>query len=100
MNQALQNELSAQLPLSDLDPSKPDYFSTGEWERVFARLRDEDPVHYTADSPFGPFWSVTRFEDIVAIDTNHQQFSSARGIIIDSRDFRKVFRNLVKFRKI
>jgi hypothetical protein len=28
------------------------------------------------DCPFGPFWSITRFDDIVAVDSNHEVFSS------------------------
>ena len=39
-------------------------------------------MHYQADSPFGPFWSITRFEDIVAVDSNHQDFSSEPTIVI------------------
>ena len=39
-------------------------------------------MHYQAESPFGPFWSITRFEDIVAVDTNFQDFSSEPTIII------------------
>jgi len=35
-------------------------------------MRKEDPVHYSAETPFGPFWSITRFNDLIAIDTNHQ----------------------------
>ena len=46
----------------------------------FERLRREDPVHYHADSHYGPFWSVTRFEDIKAIDTDHGTFSSEPSI--------------------
>ena len=43
----------------------------------FERLRAEDPVHYTADSEFGPYWSVTKHRDIVAVDSNHAVFSSS-----------------------
>ncbi len=42
----------------------------------FERLRAEDPVHYTKDSEFGPFWSVTKHKDIIAVDSNHRVFSS------------------------
>ena len=45
---------------------------------VFERLRKEDPVHYTAESEFGPYWSVTKFNDIMTVDTNHGVFSSSR----------------------
>ena len=64
------------VPLDSIDLSDPRLFSQNRWQEYFKRVRDEDPVHYIADSPFGPFWSVTRFDDIVAVDTNHQVFSS------------------------
>ena len=47
---------------------------------MFERLRREDPVHFTADSEFGPYWSITRWDDIMAVDTDHEAFSSADGI--------------------
>ncbi|HPF22199.1 MAG TPA: cytochrome P450 [Hyphomonas sp.] len=46
------------------------------WDR-FDRLRKEDPVHYTPDSFAGPYWSVTTYEDIMAVDTDHKRFSSS-----------------------
>jgi cytochrome P450 len=63
-------------PLAELNPGLPDRFATDSFWPVFERLRREDPVHYTPESEWGPYWSVTRFEDIVAVDTNHQAFSS------------------------
>ena len=63
-------------PLAELNPGLPDRFAADSFWPVFERLRREDPVHYTAESEWGPYWSVTRFDDIVAIDTNHQAFSS------------------------
>src|SRR3546814_7707392 len=42
----------------------------------FARLRKEAPVHYCRESYVGPYWSITKFDDIMAVDTNHNVFSS------------------------
>jgi cytochrome P450 len=42
----------------------------------FERLRKEDPVHRCENSQFGPYWSVTRYQDIMDVDTNHKVFSS------------------------
>ena len=42
----------------------------------FARLRRDDPVHYCGESELGPYWSITKYDDIMAVDTNHQVFSS------------------------
>ena len=68
--------------LPELDVSDAQLYATDSWRPYFARLRREDPVHYLADSNFGPFWSVTRFEDIVAVETNHRVFSSEGNILI------------------
>ena len=73
-------------PLDQIDPSRADRFATGAHYEVFRRLRRDDPVHYCADSPFGPFWSITKFNDIVAIDSNHGVFSSDRDIVIGDQD--------------
>ncbi len=70
------------LPIEDLDVSRSDYFQRGVHHAVFRRLRAEAPVHYSKTGPTGPFWSITRHEDIVAVDTNHADFSSNRDIVI------------------
>ncbi|HEX4199822.1 MAG TPA: cytochrome P450 [Caulobacteraceae bacterium] len=69
-------------PLAELDPAKVERFQNDTLWPVFERLRAEDPVHYTAESDFGPYWSVTTWDDIMAVDTNHEAFSSADGITL------------------
>jgi cytochrome P450/predicted MFS family arabinose efflux permease len=64
------------IPLEDIDVSNVELWRTNSHWPYFARLRREAPVHYCARSAYGPYWSVTRFEDIMAVDTNHQVFSS------------------------
>src|SRR5665213_851722 len=71
-------------PLEALNPAQPDLFRRDAMWPIFDRLRDEAPVHYTAESDYGPYWSVTRYNDIMAVDTNHQVFSSADGITLQS----------------
>lgn len=70
------------MPIEDVDPSFGELFFHQKHHEVFRRLRQEDPVHYTAESAFGPFWSITKFNDIVEIDTHHKQFSSEPAIAI------------------
>lgn len=72
-------------PIDGVDVSDPSLYETDSWRPIFARLRSEAPVHYCADSPFGPYWSITRFEDIMAVDSNHQSFSSIGGVSIGDR---------------
>jgi cytochrome P450 len=69
-------------PLADLNPAKAERFQKDTIWPVFERLRREDPVHFTAESEFGPYWSITRWADIMAVDTNHEVFSSAEGIAL------------------
>jgi cytochrome P450 len=73
-------------PLESLDPGNPERFPKGEWQWVFERLRAEDPVHLTTEehSEFGRYWSLTKWEDIQAADTNHELFS-ADGLITLNR---------------
>jgi cytochrome P450 len=68
------------LPLEEFNPGDPDLFRTNSFWPYFARLRREDPVHWCRDSEFGPYWSVTRYADIMAVDTNHQVFSSEAAL--------------------
>jgi cytochrome P450 len=69
-------------PLAKLNPARVDRFQNDTIWPMFERLRHEDPVHFTPDSEFGPYWSITRWEDIMAVDTNHEAFSSADGITL------------------
>jgi cytochrome P450 len=69
-------------PLDQLDPSRPELFAADEMWWNFERLRAEAPVHYTANSAYGPFWSVTKYNDIMAVDIDHHTFSSEPGIMM------------------
>lgn len=64
------------LRIEEIDVSNPFLFKQNKWQSYFKRLRDECPVHYQKQSPFGPFWSVTRYEDIMYVDKHHDLFSS------------------------
>jgi cytochrome P450 len=69
-------------PLEALDVSDSRLYQQDAWRPYFERLRREDPVHYTPASPFGPYWSITTHEDIVAVEGNHPVFSSFPTIAI------------------
>jgi len=68
------------IPLDKINVSSPELFRTNSFCPYFERLRREDPVHYCAESDYGPFWSITKYNDIMAVDTNHQVFSSEAGL--------------------
>ncbi|MEE3279356.1 MAG: cytochrome P450 [Pseudomonadota bacterium] len=64
----------------------PQLFLNGDILDVLATLRDRDPVHYCEDSPYGPYWSVTRYSDIMQVDKDYETFSSDAhlgGVMID-----------------
>ena len=83
-------------PLEDLDPSNALLWPNEEYWPVFERLRDEEPLHWCKEAwqsedrsndapPIGPYWSVTRYEDIMAIDTDHKRFSSEPSIVLPNQ---------------
>lgn len=75
------------LPLNEIDVANPFLFGHDKQENWFKRLRDEAPVHYCEDSFFGPYWSVTRYEHIIEVDTSHEIYSSEPAITIrDTQD--------------
>lgn len=65
------------LPLDQFDVSDPKLFQEDVWQPYFARLRRDAPVNYVTDSPHGPYWSVTKYKDIIAVEVNHKVFSSS-----------------------
>ena len=64
------------MPIEQIDPATADYFENDTVGHYFERLRRDDPVHHAHSPLFGPYWSVTRFQDIMHVDTNHGIFSS------------------------
>jgi len=77
------------IPLPLMNVAEPELFRTDSFWPYFERLRKEDPVHYCEESEFGPYWSITKYNDIMAVDTNHQVFSSDAhlgGITIHDMD--------------
>jgi len=69
-------EKIAAIPINEIDVSRPSLFQQDTIGLFFDRLRKEEPVHYCRESHVGPFWSITKFDDIMAVDTNHKVFSS------------------------
>lgn len=59
-----------------LDPSLPERFADDSAHALFSWMRHEAPVHFCAESQFGPFWSISRYDDIQAIEADIACFSS------------------------
>ncbi|HEX6119990.1 MAG TPA: cytochrome P450, partial [Dongiaceae bacterium] len=70
------------LPIEAINPADPELFRSDTLWPYFERLRKEAPIHFARDQRHGPYWSVTRYEDIVGIDTDHQTFSAEPSIMI------------------
>src|SRR5580704_10411754 len=82
------------LPLEKIDVSQPRLYQDDIWQPYFERLRQEDPVHWCDNGMYGSYWSVTRYHDIMQVDTNQKVYSSDAmmgGIVLRDTpmDFRR-----------
>jgi cytochrome P450 len=68
------------MPIEDIKPLDAELFRSDTLWPYFERLRAENPVHHAVDEEVGPYWSVTKFNDIMAVETNHSVFSSEPAI--------------------
>lgn len=68
--------------LETLDPSLPARFQDNTHGPIFTQLRRECPVHFCRESAYGSYWSVTRLEDIVAVEADPAAWSSKDNVII------------------
>jgi cytochrome P450 len=73
-------EQAYRMPIEEINPLDPELFRTDTLWPYFERLRAENPVHYATHEETGPYWSVTKYNDIMAVETNHQVFSSEPAI--------------------
>lgn len=75
------------IPLDQIDLMNPKLFHDDYHVKLFERLRRESPVHFQkGHEEVGSFWSVTRYEDIMAVDTDHETFSSDGSITANDVD--------------
>src|SRR5437660_8490158 len=77
------------LPIEAVDPAQPDLFAQDAFWPIFERLRAEDPVHFTDSPTHGGFWSISRWDDIMRVDSDHNTFSSADGITLQSLESKR-----------
>jgi cytochrome P450 len=88
-----------QRKLTSIDVSDPRLYQDDTWHELFAQLRRDDPVHYCEVSPFGPYWSVTRYDDIFAVELDHANYSSSSefgGIQITDQPLGQEFANFIR----
>lgn len=65
------------IPIEQLNVANPELFKHNLHADYFTRLRAEAPVHYCAESQYGPYWSITRYDDIMEVEKNTEVFSSS-----------------------
>ena len=73
------------VPIDEINMIDGRYFHENRQFEFFKRLRDEDPVHLNDHEFTGRYWDITKFEDIMYVDTHHELFSSAHGIALGPR---------------
>jgi cytochrome P450 len=73
-------------PLAELDVSDLSRFADQSILSLFAFLRSHEPVHFCESSPHGPYWSISRFSDIVSIEADPRRFSSRSGFTLADID--------------
>ena len=73
---------AADLSIDEINPPNAHLFKEDRWQDHFARLRAEDPVHFNELETAGRYWSVTKYDDVRAVDGDWQNYSSARGITL------------------
>lgn len=69
------------------DLTSHDTFVNGSPFNTFARLRRDDPLHWTEWDGGKGFWSVTRYADILEMNRNTKVFSSAQGIRMEDQTY-------------
>src|SRR3990167_963963 len=70
---------SAHLPDKLIDP---EFHANGEAQTLWAWMRKCTPIHWHQPSYLPGFWSITCYEDVRAVYSNPQIFSSARGVLL------------------
>jgi cytochrome P450 len=73
---------AAELSIDEINPLNAHLFLEHRWHDHFKRLRHEDPVHFNELETAGRYWSVTKYDDVKAVDGDWQTYSSVPGITL------------------
>jgi cytochrome P450 len=72
--------LAESMSLEDINVSDPKLFQQDVWMHYFRRLRRDAPVNFCKESAIGPYWSITKYKDIVSVEVNNKVFSSSSAL--------------------
>ena len=79
--------------IDDLITDPKTYGDEFLYHRLFAQLRQNDPVHWAEPRDYRPFWAVTRHADIMAVELNSANFlNDPRQFLLTIEDEEKLFR--------
>ena len=70
------------MTLDQIDLADLDFFVNNDMYAAFEVLRAESPVHWQERVPGRGFWSVTKYDDVLACYRDAQAFSSALGVTL------------------
>ena len=70
------------VPIEEINPLNAHLFLEDRWQEHFTRLRAEDPVHFNELETSGRYWSITKYDDVRAVDGDWETYSSASGITL------------------
>jgi cytochrome P450 len=73
---------ASELSIEEINPLNAHLFRENRWQEHFARLRNEDPVHFNEIETAGRYWNITKFDDVKQVDSDWRTFSSASGITL------------------
>ncbi len=76
---------ASELSIDEINPLNAHLFRENRWQEHFARLRAEDPVHFNELETAGRYWSITKYDDVRAVDGDWKTFSSAPGITLGQK---------------
>ncbi len=68
--------IEPQASVDPLDVSRAELWRDYQWREPFAELRAKSPIHYTPESKFGPYWSISTYKPIQYVEALPKLFSS------------------------
>jgi len=76
---AIESESVSTASVDPFDVSRPELYRDDLWQAPFRTLRATSPVHRVEQSDFGPYWSVSSYKPIVAVESLPDLYSSQAG---------------------
>lgn len=86
------------LALDDAIANHKTYGNVELQHKLFARLRREDPIHWTEPVGYRPFWTISKYADIVEIERQSDLFINAPRTKLLSTEFESKVREAMNGR--